>query len=147
MNFVRLDGVLSEYGTLLWCGELDCVHGVGAKRVVQEYILEAFSFSDVIVVWDVDSERAAVCCKANDIESCEVRSEEIFFFHLTRPRKLWDDFLRVDHKLLELARLLLVDNCDPTFIVGTGILRVNVRLNPSHVCLNNWALILHPGAL
>ena len=147
MTFVGFDGVLSENGTLLWCGELDSVHGVRAKRVVQEYILEAFGFSDVVVVGDVDSERAAVCCKANDVESCEVRSEEIFFLHLTRPWELWDNFLRVDNELLELTRLFLVDNGNPTFIVGTRILRVDVRLNPSHVCLNNWALILHPSAL
>ena len=53
--FVR---VLVEESCLLRCCELDRVHGVRSHRVVQENILEALCFTDIVVVWDVNSERA-----------------------------------------------------------------------------------------
>ena len=64
-----------------------------------------------------------------------------------RPWQLRNDALRVDDELLEFARLFFVDDGNPAFVVGTSILWVDVRLNPSVVALDDGTLVSHPGPL
>ena len=51
------------------------------------------------------------------------------------------------HKGLELLRLLLVDDADPTLPEGSAVLRIDIILNPAQICLNNRALVLDPVSL
>ncbi len=63
------------------------------------------------------------------------------------PRQKRDDRLRVYDKLLELEGLLLVDDSDPTFVVCTSVLRVDISLNPTHIAFDDRSLVFDPSAL
>jgi hypothetical protein len=60
---------------------------------------------------------------------------------------VWDDLLGVLHEFLELFRLDLVHNGNPALKVGSDVLWVNVDFDPTHVCLNNGALVPDPFSL
>mmetsp|Transcript_22285 Transcript_22285/g.27353 ORF Transcript_22285/g.27353 Transcript_22285/m.27353 type:complete len:474 (-) Transcript_22285:385-1806(-) len=147
MHLIRLDRVLSQQVALLLSGELNSAHGVATERVVQEDVLEALVVPNVVVVGNVDTKGAAIGSERDDVQGGEVGSQEGIFFHLTWPGQLWDNLLRVEHKLLELARFLFVDDGDPALVVGAGVLGIDVSLDPADVALDDRALVLNPSAL
>lgn len=126
VNLVGPKSVLGELFGLLWSGKLDCGDAVAWHGVAEIYVLESNGFSDVIIVRNVDTEWAAVGGESNDLKGGEIRSQELLFLHVIRPWKLWDNLLRVSDERLELLGLFLVDNCYPTFPVGSCIFWVNI---------------------
>lgn len=49
--------------------------------------------------------------------------------------------------MAELARFLLVHDGDPSRVIGSRVLRVNVLLNPADVALDDWAKVFDPRSL
>jgi len=147
MHFIGFDGILSQDGTLLFRSELHGVHGVATHRIVKEHVLEAFVIPDVIVVGDINSERATVSGKRNDVKRGEVGSQERVLLHLTGPWQLRDNLLGGNHEVAELLRLLFIDDSDPALKVAASVLWIDVGLNPAHVGLNDGPDILDPGSL
>lgn len=74
MNLVATESVLSENLALLGSCELDRRGLIATEGVVQEKVLEALSLSNVIVVGDVDTERARVSRESDNLKRGEIRS-------------------------------------------------------------------------
>ena len=108
-------------GKLDGAAQRDTRHGVAKIDV-----LEALSFPDVIIVGNIDAEWATIGGESDDLKGGEIWCQEVLFFHVFWPRELRNNSLRVGYEGCELLRLFLVDDCYPTFPVGSGIFRVNI---------------------
>jgi len=117
------------------------------EHVIKDDILEAFVLSDVVVVRDVLTKKDGAGGKDDQINRCEVRSQEVILLHFSWPGQLRDYLLGVLHELLKLARLFLVNDCDPALVISTRILWVDIGLHPADVAFNDGPLILYPSTL
>jgi len=117
------------------------------EHVIKDDILEAFVLSDVVVVRDVLTKKDGAGGKDNQINRREVRSQEVILLHFSWPGQLRDYLLGVLHELLKLARLFLVNDCDPALVISTRILWVDIGLHPADVALNDGPLVLYPSTL
>ena len=147
MYLIWGNGVLSQDCWLFIRCELNGVHSVRLKRIIKEDVLEALIIADVIVVWYVNPQETIVRCETNQVESGEIGRQERIFFHLTWPRQLRDDCLRVDNELLELTTFLLVHNSNPSRKVSTRVLWIYVCLTPTDIAFNDRALVFNPEPL
>lgn len=126
VNLVAPESVGGKSFGLFRSGELDSAHGDAWHGVAKIDVLEAHGFSDVIIVGNVDAEWATIGGESDDLKGCEIRCQEVFFLHVFWPRELWNNSLRVGYEGLELLGLFLVDDCYPTFPVGSCVFWVNV---------------------
>lgn len=147
MNFVTPLSIFNENLGLLICSELYRVDCIAAERIIQENILKSFSLSDVIVVRNIYSKRAAVCCKPNNIESSEVWSEERIFLLEFRPWKERNNSFRFCNQFLKLFWFRFINDCYPAFIITAFVCWINIGLDPAHVTFDNRTLIFYPLSL
>mmetsp|Transcript_33012 Transcript_33012/g.50565 ORF Transcript_33012/g.50565 Transcript_33012/m.50565 type:complete len:435 (-) Transcript_33012:16-1320(-) len=147
MKLVAAEGVLLEKSSLFLGSELDLDALEVGHGVAKINILEAFALTDVVVIGDVDTERAAIGGKGHNLKGSEIGSQEGVLLHLLGPREQRDDLLGSSHEVTELLGLVLINNGDPPLEVSAGVLGINICLDPAHIGLDDGSLILDPLAL
>ena len=100
-----------------------------------------------MIVWNIDSERTALGCKANYVKRCKIWGHERILLHLPRPWKLWYDAFWVDDKRLELLWLFFVNYWHKALVVSSCVLWVQILLDPAHAALHSRRLVSNPSSL
>lgn len=67
VDFIRSNCLLSQDFSLIFSGKLHGIESIGWHRVAEHNILEAEALSDIVIVWNIDAERATISCETDDL--------------------------------------------------------------------------------
>ena len=73
MDLVSSHGVFRKQFLLLGGSELNRAHCIAGHGVTKEHVFETLVITNVIVVWNVNTKRAALGSKANNFEGGKIR--------------------------------------------------------------------------
>jgi len=112
--------------------------------VSQIYIFESKVHSNVIIIWDIDSNWGSRASKRDDIEVGKIWFRELFLFKFSTPWKLINQLFSLCNKNSKLRRRLFVHDGHKALKLCSSSKWIKIGFNKTNIGLNDWAYILNP---
>lgn len=104
-------------------------------------------FSNLVIVRKILTKRIAIGGKTDHFQSHKTWKQVLIFLHFLWPWQLRNNLLWILIQVIKLTRLLLVNNCNHTMKIASGILWIYIFFCIAAVCLYKWPFVFDPLSL
>jgi len=112
--------------------------------VSQIHIFESKVHSNVIIIWNIDTNWSARASKRDDIEVGEIRFGELVLFKIFAPWQLFNQLFSLLNKRAKLGRRIFVHHGHKALKLCSGSKWIEVSFNKANIALYDRSNILNP---